>query len=127
MASDVDPTGVVRIDGWGRGVEIRNDESVARLRGFVEDALPRERWAAVLVSMTRRDRHRWEERLRSAGLEPREVDRRTEIDPTSTFDARLGEPLTSRAVQLLALPAWLAIRLSGRKTVIYQVTDRRRV
>ena len=65
MAGDV----VIIIEDWGRGIEVRNDESVARLRRFVQEAGAGERWAAVLPWVTRRDRRAWEERLRTAGFE----------------------------------------------------------
>lgn len=107
MAGDV----VIIIEDWGRGLEVRNDESVARLRRFVQEAGAGERWAAVLPWVTRRDRHAWEERLRTAGFELRELDRDGRHD-------------SSRAIRLLTLPAWVAIGISGRRTVTYQVTLR---
>lgn len=107
--ASVPPTGVTAIEGWGKGLEIRNDESVQRLRHLVDHAGPDERWAAVLPWMTRRDRHEWEERLRAAGLRLREIDGR---------DQRPA----SRAIEVLTYPAWLAIRISGRRTVTYEVT-----
>ena len=122
--SERPPTGVVPVPGWGWTLEVRNDESVDRLRRFVEDASPGERWAAVIPWMTRRDRRHWEQRLRAAGLTLRETDPREVIDQANAaaMDASPERRSDSRAIRFLSLPAFVAIRLSGRRTVVYETT-----
>ncbi|HEX4983411.1 MAG TPA: hypothetical protein VFV63_17025 [Ilumatobacteraceae bacterium] len=114
----------VRITGWGRGVEVRSEEDLNAFRRLIAEP-GADRRAVIFNWMPRSQRRSMVERIHAMGIELRLFD---------ASDKKLAQVETSTTgklqivgVLLLTLPVRVAMRLSGRKSELFEATTARQV